>query len=675
MPIPREVLSDTLRKLLTGRRVTAGVFTTFSLEPQFFEEEIVSLLADGSLHSEPKLRMLQLEELLNSEIGPISVYYDRQGLRADGAKRLNVSYVPVHVANGVFHPKLVLLLTRPTDASADGEPSLVCGVLSSNLTRGGWWSLLECAHFETVKGHSRCSFKGDLQELLRDIGRLAGPEADSSSLDAIAGFVRGLEGFEHATQNGRLRPRIVAGTKALSPFLLEARGLALSGTTLEVLSPFFDEHRATPLRDLVKTLEPDRTFVYLPRGDDGAVSCSKSVYEDAQGIQGVKWAQFREEDSLFRLGKDKHAKRRSLHAKVYRFTRRQPGFELLVVGSHNLTTPALARGKNFEASFVFEADAEGKIEPWLQWDEKRPRKFAEPDPAIKAELPAGDCVMPLQVKFDWIPPESCKLLWEGASASGPLQLEYAGAQVVRCASMSPSRWHSLSPADTEAVRSRLISSALLTVRGENGEAATILVQETGMHRKPPILLTLSPEEVLSYWARLTPEQRTLYWEERLAGRDAAALTGEGIELPPPPIQKSMFATYSGIFHGFEMLRERLEGCLAAGDARQAQYLLFGDRPSSLPRLLRDVRKADAKPQDIVSLYLIVLSARQLFRWLKKEHREFLRAHPREVIELEALVREADALRSQLDVGPDRVKFLNWFESHFVRRARAGRAHD
>ncbi len=675
MPIPREVLSDTLRKLLAGRRVTAGVFTTFTLEPQFFEEEILSLLADGSLHSEPKLRMLQLEELLNSEIGPISVYYDRQGLRADGATRLNVRYVPVHVANGVFHPKLVLLLTTPIDGANDDEGTLVCGVLSSNLTKGGWWSLLECAHFETVQESSRCSFKSDLQELLRDIGRLAGPDADSSSIDAITRFVRGLEGFEQATQNGRLRPRLVAGTKALAPFLSEVRRQALARTTLEVLSPFFDEHRASPLRDLVKTLEPERTFVYLPRGDDGAVSCSKTVYEDAQSIQGVKWAQFRDEDSLFRLGKDKHAKRRSLHAKVYRFTRRQPALELLVVGSHNLTTPAMARGGNFEASFVFEAESESKIEPWLQWDEKKPRTFAEPDPAIEAELPAGDCVMPLQVKFDWIPPESCKLLWEGASPSGPLQLEYAGAQVVTCASMSPSRWYSLSPADTEAVRSRLISSALLTVRGPNGQAATILVQETGMHRKPPILLTLSPEEVLSYWARLTPEQRTMYWEERLAGQDAVALTGEGVELPPPPMQKSMFATYAGIFHGFEMLRERLDGCLAAGDTRQAQYLLFGDRPSSLPRLLRDVRKADNKSEDVVSLYLIVLSARQLFRWLKREHREFLRAHSREVVELEALVKEADTLRSRLDVGSDRVKFLNWFEAHFVRRARAGQAHD
>src|SRR6476469_7644799 len=108
--IPRAVLSDTVRKLLSGRRVTAGVFMTYTFEPQFFEEGVLSLLSDEMVSAEPKLRMLQLEELLRSSIGPIAVYYDRGGLRGDGAARLDVRYTPVHVPTGIFHPKVVLLL-------------------------------------------------------------------------------------------------------------------------------------------------------------------------------------------------------------------------------------------------------------------------------------------------------------------------------------------------------------------------------------------------------------------------------------------------------------------------------------------------------------------------------------------------------------------------------------
>lgn len=675
MSIPREVLSDTLRRLLAGRRVKAGLFTTYTFEPQFFEEEIVSLLSDEAFHTEPKLRMLQLEELLNSEIGPLTVYYDRSGLRGDGAARLDVRYIPVHVPNGVFHPKIVLLLTTSNDPAVESEQTLICGILSSNLTKGGWWSLLECAHFETVTEGSRCSFKKDLQGLLRDLGRVAGPDADREALELIAAFANGLDDIKHDTLKGQLRPRIVAGTRSLTSFLSEVRQSTLKGTTLEVISPFFDEHKAAPLRELVHELEPQRTFVFLPRGDDGVVACAESVYKDALTIPGVKWAQFREEDSLLRLGKDKHAKRRSVHAKVYRFTHRSDNYEALVIGSHNLTTPAVGRGRNFEASFFLEVEPQPRVEPWLEWDDKMPRRFNVPDPAIEAELPRSDVAIPLQVKFDWAPPESCRLLWEGSAESGALRLELKSSQVFECESLSPGRWKTLLPADTAAVRDRLVSSALLTVRLDTGDTGMILVQEVGMYRKPPILLTLSPAEVLAYWARLTPGQRSQYWEERLNGFDISMLTSEGLELPPLRQQTSMFETYAGIFHGFEMLRERLSMSLKAEETKQARHLLFGDRHESLPRLLRRVQSSDETNTEVISRYLIILSARQLLYWLKKEHREFLDAHQVQVAELQLLVQNVGELRSQLNVGPDHAKFLNWFEGHFVRRTRVGAARD
>ena len=59
---PNEVLSQHVRKMLSGRRVTAAVFMTFTLEPEFFESEIVPLLAGDHLIQEPRMRLLQLEE-------------------------------------------------------------------------------------------------------------------------------------------------------------------------------------------------------------------------------------------------------------------------------------------------------------------------------------------------------------------------------------------------------------------------------------------------------------------------------------------------------------------------------------------------------------------------------------------------------------------------------------
>ena len=51
---PRAILSDTLRKVLSGRRVTAGVFMTY-LRAAVFEEEVLSLLSDEMVSAEPKL--------------------------------------------------------------------------------------------------------------------------------------------------------------------------------------------------------------------------------------------------------------------------------------------------------------------------------------------------------------------------------------------------------------------------------------------------------------------------------------------------------------------------------------------------------------------------------------------------------------------------------------------
>src|SRR5690348_13843188 len=183
---PTKILSQQIRDVLDGRRVLTALFTTFTLEPAFFEEEVVSLLAGDELIQHPRARLYQLEQELRGAIGPVAVYYDRQGLRPDAGKKLDIRYVPVHVPTGLFHPKLVLLLTGPRDEDGDERESLICGVLSANLTKSGWWSSLECAHFEQVFEGDLCSFGPDLRSFLNEIRRFSqGREADHEPLDRI----------------------------------------------------------------------------------------------------------------------------------------------------------------------------------------------------------------------------------------------------------------------------------------------------------------------------------------------------------------------------------------------------------------------------------------------------------------------------------------------------------
>jgi hypothetical protein len=669
--LPRAILSDTIRSLLSGRRVTAGVFMTYTFEPQFFEEEVLSLLSDEMVSAEPKLRILQLEELLRSSIGSIAVYYDRGGLRGDGAARLDVRYTPVHLTTGVFHPKIVLLLTE-SDTPADSKtpPSLICGILSANLTKSGWWSNLECGHFEVVQEDQRCSYREDLLGLLKQVRALGDDDVNHEALDSVHDFVsKKIRPMEHATLSGRLRPRIMAGTGSLTAFLSSTRGDRLAGKTLEVISPFFDDHRATPLRRLMTELALARALVFLPRNAEGVAACSATVYDDVVGMDGAEWAKFRGEDALLRLGKDKHAKVRSVHAKVYRFTDRANRYEALIVGSHNLTSAATSKGGNFEASFFLETEPESRVEPWLETDDKKPKVFNLCDPALQSSMPRDDAVVPLQVKFGWTKPRSCRLLWEGAKASPGLRLSLRGAEVMSCGSLLPNRWWPVSDDQALAIEGKLVSSALLTVQLEGGDSGTILVQEDGMSRKPSILLTLSPTEILAYWARLTVDQRVQYLEERLGGIDPSSLRAEGFELLERESATSMFETYAGIFHGFEMLREQVSKSLADGREKHADYLLFGDRHDSLPRLLHRVVEDNEQKLDAVSRYLMVLSARQMVKWLKRERKEFVSRHSDDMQELDGLASATDSIRAQLSVGSDHVAFLDWFDAHFMRRQR------
>src|SRR4030095_7193418 len=125
--------------------------------------------------------------------------------------------------------------------------------------------------------------------------------------------------------------------------------------------------------------------------------------------------------------------------------------------------------------------------------------------------------------------------------------------------------------------------------------------------------------------------------------------------------------------GFEMLREQVSKSLAEGHDKRADYLLFGDRHDSLPRLLHRVvdeqEKEGVLKLDAVSRYLMVLSARQMVKWLKREHKEFVSLHTDDMQELVRLTRATDGIRARLSVGSDHVTFLDWFETHFLRRQR------
>jgi hypothetical protein len=260
--LPAEVLSRALGDAIGGRRVRAGVFTTFTLDPAFFELHVLPLLFGQPFSQVEKARRIQLEEALRS-VEHLAVYYDRSGLSQDAAPaQLDYRRIDVRRPTGVFHPKLILLLVdEPVEEhESDGVKivpyqSLVVGVLSANLTRAGWWENVECAHFEEVRDRdldaARSSFRQDLLNIIRQIRACAAEDEEHAALDRIHAFLRDRAPtgrFEHASARGQWYTRLFSGQgrQSLPDWLRELR-LGRHEWNLEVISPYFDADGAGPL--------------------------------------------------------------------------------------------------------------------------------------------------------------------------------------------------------------------------------------------------------------------------------------------------------------------------------------------------------------------------------------------------------------------------------------------
>lgn len=663
--IPNSVLSQHLRELLSGRRVTAAVFMTYNLEPAFFEEDVVSLLAGDELIQEPRLRLLQLEESLRCRIGPIAVYYDPKGLRPDGAKRLDIRYIPTRVATGLFHPKVVLLLTEPTETAEGPESSLICGVMSANLTKSGWWSSLECAHFEVAINGELCSYREELMRLLTDVRKLGGRDTDEShsgdheALDAIHAWLkRASARTSHTTTGGVLKTRLVAGTRSLLDFLDEVRGSQLMGASLEVISPFFDAKRPAALQSLLSRFDIKESRIFLPADHDGSALVSDELYDAVRALPGCSWARLPQ--TLLRLGKEKGAKVRGVHVKVYRFLKKSEKYEALVVGSHNLTTPAHQRGGNFEASFVIERQEKGALEAWLELDQKRPRSFSAPETDDESSL---DGSLPLDISFDWTTGRG-EAVWRGKSDSPRLQVESAGSVLFELAALPLGEWVVLPESDAAALRTILVSTSILQLRRDDGMRSAVLIQEYGMAQKPSMILTFSVSDILEYWSRLTAEQRAAFLVDR-GGNIPEGFVAELERSARLESIDSFFSSFAGVFHGFEMLRKQVIESLEQDQARQTDSLLFGNRHDSLPNLIDRVLAGGDEP-DPIKRYLIILSARHLLLDLRKRRDPFLLTHR---ARMDGLIRRTDDARSlisALDLGVDGPQFITWFERHFLK---------
>lgn len=662
---------------MEGRKLIAAVFLTFRFDPAFFEREVLPVFMDIPLSHATEIKLVQLEDALRAIPEGIAVYYDQNGLSADtGPAKLDIKRIPIRHRTGIFHPKNVFVLLED-DADEQGYSArmLLIGCQSANLTRAGWWENVEVCHTEVIREGGATRLRDDLLALLLGIERRMPGDLSADShtpLHAMRNFLRKTQQRSVRSRDEFLYPHFYNGQNSVSNFLQSVTGNTLQGMNLEVISPYFNQSGVSaPLEKLAEDFSPREVRVMLPVNDRGEALCPEELYSWVNSRGNTFWGKL--PDSLLTSGSGAGAKKRFIHAKVYRFFSKKPKREVLFIGSVNLTTAAHERGGNQETGFLVEIDTPVRPDWWLKTEKNRPAAFVQ---VSEDEGTASDSGTRLRLRFNWNS-EKAEVFWDEGSQGGrhqapPLTIEHLNIRLFDIPSFPCKTWSQLPLESTRVLQEKLVSTSIFQVKGDRSTPVPILVQEEGMSHKPSLLFTLSPADILRYWSLLTIEQRASFLANHAP---VTALTGDDAALVsryvPLAEQLTLFDRFAGIFHAFGSLERSIVEALASNREKEAIYRLFGKKYDSLGNLLDRIDKENSTG-DLIESYVITLCAQQLIAEIKKRYKTFWGAHEVDAQQLAKKLLLVDKFRTRIiDKDPINMPaFLTWFEGWFLKRAEA-----
>lgn len=688
---PRKILSDAFKDALRGRRVRTLLFTTFTFDSGFFESEILPVFLDAETAVDSRrLRLARIEDQLLTLTHRPQVFYDVGQLVTGGrgGACLDFGRHPVRLSGGrAFHPKVVCALVEEPAEDGKVTQELLVACASANLTESGWWENVECAHIEAIAENSRTALRGPLISFLEWLGKngLAVTPAEAvelsrrrfsgTALGEIMAFLTDkTRDARRSTKSDLLETKFcfsdMVTKKRWTDFLKEAAGRKLDGMYLEVISPYLDKSaNSKALEDLIVATNPREVRVYLPEDREGKAAVSRELFDAGRKHPdyGNIWGRF--DMAMIRNGPGTDAKKRFVHAKVYRFFRKMPRQEIWFVGSHNMTTAAHQNGGNMECGFLVERTIKPGEKPdfWLK-EFKGNTECSAPPPE---EEPLGNSDLNrLAVRYDWSTGDAEAFWDQGGNESvrppKDLRLEEGGIELGKLPDLSGRDWVKLSRTFSARVGEHLVANSHFNVLSGD-ESAIILVQENGMSRKPGLLEQLSVAEILRYWSLLTVAQKEEL-EDRIISRMEGAME-EG-SIAAIGNEAGFFEEVSGFFHAFDRMEKAVTLALQEGREQFAEARFFGKKHDSMGRMLEMLLEKDRPgAPDAVGRYILLLCARQTLDWLKRVHREFWDTHSKSAKKLHADVAGwIEEVRTEIRGEDDGMEdFLGWFEKEFLRR--------
>lgn len=664
-------LSEMLEKAIRGRKVKTALFFTFEFDPGFFESEVLPLLFTEGFAHEARIRVAQLQPMLN-QINHLAVYYDKRALREGVSAQLDYEKHALVRKSGVFHAKNAFLIVE-NDWERDREEgdSLIILTTSANITEGGWWTNVEAAHITEIPQGGKTSIRNDLlgqKGLLSLAVSAESVDKPHHALETVREFVKGLEPYTNSWWDGLRRPRFFVGQSDLCSFLSEMM-IEPGRYQLDIISPFFDNtESAGPLNDIIETFKPTKTRIFLPRGRDGSALCKKEFYQAVKNMRGVVWG-YLPNDVIRTAPREKNSDERYVHSKVYRFFSPSSGEEFLLIGSVNLTNAAHSesnKGNIESAIFIDRSGSTKRPESWLGSEvSSQPKRF-------QIELPPEEEAKGLRcfhitIRFDWNTKQLQYYCQAGTDAPSAFDLLSGGVAVAAVDPVSFDSWTKFPQSISDEFRERLLSTAFAKVRVGN-EVELILIEEENMEMKPDLLRTLTASEILHYWALLKGDQKNDFIAARLRAllKEKLAEGFEGSDLTPFEYEhRSMFDKFAGIFHAFGCLADHLSRALGEDSRpKEAHHYLFGEKFDSLSSLIEKL--GGAEQEDLVNCYVSVLCAQEVVDGIQKEFPDFFSENRDRFRALRLRLEIASEMRQRLksQVTGDSEAFIEWFEKVF-----------
>jgi len=626
-------ISEGFREAIGERRVERAFFSTYCLEPDFFELEVLPLmLGTPALSTAESIRYHQLQSLMGASRGRFGVAYDAPVFAPTLAPRLEVDYLPVQVDGACHHAKLAVIEVVDTD----GNHAVILCAGSFNLTKAGWWENIEVGHWVELSAADAPA------NILKPLREAIDYYLAQGELPVLLDLRQLLSTWKAGRDHRRCSFYFSgAGKRSFTGFL---RSESISHGILEVVSPYFAEDSNNAR--VAKFLDSfDEVSVLLPRDAAQDATVTEAFYTGLNDrVFWCDWApKVKKEFKLPAAESGEERAYRKLHAKIY------AGDDWRFVGSVNLSYKAMFA--NVEAGFLLTGVGGYR----LLGKETQTERFADVLP-VEAPCPnTGSTTFPaVFLVFDW----HTESLEASCQRSGTLILhDKEGLEALRMP-LHGETLQVLAPCFREHLRRSSLVRARWEQDGKSSTPRDVLVSQRHVYCRPSALPPMSLAEVLRILQGMHPTQRAAAFSQ-LAGR-ALRLAPADIDsvefLPPQPasgVETTFFAEFSQVNAAFWQLKQRLKEHPA-----EVGYYLDGEAPDSLRGILRAMADTTAGAASTpVVRYLSLLSMSELLD-LHGRGDSMPADRVRELIAHEENSTAFNAMT-------DKDKFLEWIKRMFV----------